>query len=221
MRIHKEGYKTIIISTLAITATCLVLWYALGAVALYIALGIGALKLAFIMRFFRMPWRILPCNNNNVYSPCDGKIVAIEEVVEDEFLKTSCIQVSIFMSVWNVHINWYPIAGRVIYSKYHPGKFLVAWHPKSSTLNERTTVVVERADGGKVLMRQIAGLIARRIVCYAKVGMQVGQCKQVGFIKFGSRVDLYLPIDSKIAVSIGERVVGTQTIIAGLPLREQ
>ncbi|HPI45702.1 MAG TPA: phosphatidylserine decarboxylase, partial [Tenuifilaceae bacterium] len=134
-----------------------------------------------------------------------------------EFLKTKCIQVSVFMSVWNVHINWFPIKGIIKYYKYHPGEYLVAWHPKSSTHNERTTVVVERNDGVSILLRQIAGAVARRIICYAKEGNSVEQCSEMGFIRFGSRVDIFLPLDSKVEVKIGQKTTGNSTIIATIP----
>ena len=173
-------------------------------------------EIFFIIRFFRVPRRDLPADDNlTVYSPADGTVVAIEEVFEDEYLMERRIQVSIFMSLMNVHINWFPLGGRIEYFKHHSGRFMVAWHPKSSTENERTTTVI---DTGKyrVMFRQIAGFLARRIVSYAsgRVGQQAEQNAQCGIIKFGSRVDVFLPIDSQVIVSLGDKVVGTQTPLA-------
>jgi phosphatidylserine decarboxylase len=165
------------------------------------------------LQFFRNPARSIIINENNIIAPADGKIVVIEEVTENEYFKDKRIQVSIFMSPINVHINRYPISGIVKYSKYHPGLFLVAWHPKSSTDNERTTIVVENKNGQSVLFRQIAGALARRIVNYAKEGDNATQGNEFGFIKFGSRVDLLLPLNVKINVALEQKVVGRQTII--------
>jgi phosphatidylserine decarboxylase len=174
-----------------------------------------ALLFAFLLRFFRFPNRPQLTEDGVLYAPADGTIVVIEKTQEDEFFKDERIQVSIFMSVWNVHINWYPIKGVVEYFRHHHGKFLVAWHPKSSTENERTTVVLN--DGkNKVLLRQIAGFLARRIVCYAKEGETVAQNQQMGFIKFGSRVDIFLPVGTKVEVELNQKTVGGQTIIARL-----
>lgn len=216
MRIHREGVK-ILITILFILLVLIVLgWVLLGLVGA-VLLAISIPFYIFVLRFFRVPKRPVSENTNAVLSPCDGKVVVIEEVDETEFLNTRCLQVSIFMSVWNVHINWYPLAGNVLYQKYHPGEFLLAWEPKSSTLNERTTVVVEHATGAKVLFRQIAGYLARRIVCYAKAGDKADQGQEMGFIKFGSRVDLFLPLNSVIKVQLNQKVVGRQTEIAMLP----
>ncbi len=216
MRIHREGVK-ILITTFFILLTLIVLgWVLLGVVGV-VLLALSIPFYIFVLRFFRVPNRPVNQNPNAVLSPCDGKVVVIEEVEETEFFNTRCLQVSIFMSVWNVHINWYPIAGNVLYQKYHPGEFLLAWEPKSSTLNERTTVVVEHSTGTKVLFRQIAGYLARRIICYAKRGDKADQGQEMGFIKFGSRVDLFLPLDSTIKVQLNQKVVGRQTEIAILP----
>jgi len=149
-------------------------------------------------------------------SPADGEIVVVEEVFEDEYLKEKCIQISVFMSPRDVHINWFPFAGKVKFVKHHSGKHLVAWHPKSSRLNERTSVCVEMKDGREIMMRQIAGAVARRIVCYAKVGMEVKQNEELGFIKFGSRVDLFLPLSAKPQIKLDQKVVGGRTVIAEL-----
>lgn len=167
----------------------------------------------FLLRFFRFPSRPQLSDDGVLYAPADGTIVVIEKTVESEFFKDERIQVSIFMSVWNVHINWFPIKGVVEYFRHHHGKFLVAWHPKSSTENERTTVVLSN-DKTKILLRQIAGFLARRIVCYASEGMNVQQNQQMGFIKFGSRVDIFLPVGTKVEVALKQKTVGGQTVIA-------
>jgi phosphatidylserine decarboxylase len=169
-----------------------------------------------ILQFFRDPKREFTINEGQIIAPADGKVVVIEETEEGEYFKDKRLQVSIFMSPINVHINRYPIAGKVVFFKYHPGKFLAAWEPKSSTDNERTTVVVEHKNGKKVLFRQIAGALARRIVWYCKEGDVAEQCQQMGFIKFGSRVDLFLPLDTKINVKIGDVVKGSQSVIGSI-----
>lgn len=169
----------------------------------------------FLLRFFRFPNRNLPTDEGVVFAPADGTVVAIEKTFEGEYFKDERIQVSIFMSVWNVHINWYPIKGAVDYFRHHHGKFLVAWHPKSSTENERTTVVLNNGKA-QILLRQIAGFLARRIVCYANEGEGIQQNQQMGFIKFGSRVDLYFPIGTEINVKLNEKTVGGTTVIAKL-----
>ena len=167
-----------------------------------------------ILQFFRNPKRVSPVNSNHLMAPADGKIVVLEETVEHEYFKDRRIQVSIFMSPFNVHVNRYPITGEVKFTKYHPGKFLVAWHPKSSTENERTTIVVESEKTGPILLRQIAGALAKRIILYAKKGEKCSQGHDMGFIKFGSRVDLFLPLDAKINIKLNDIVKGGQTIIA-------
>jgi len=218
MKIHKEGYRILTFAVVLFLVLLAIVYLLLG---FYFSLGLLAVLLpfsAFLFRFFRVPKRIFTENNDKIFSPADGEIVAIEEVEEDEFLKTRCIQVSVFMSVWNVHINWHPVGGRIIYSKYHPGKYLVAWNPKSSTLNERTSVAIERTDGVQILYRQIAGFLARRIICNAVENETVSQGKEVGFIKFGSRVDVFLPLDALVRVKLGDKVVGTQTVLADLPM---
>lgn len=217
MRIHREGVKILAIAFAVLVGICALAWLLTGTIGLYIAAGISLAFFVFILRFFRVPTRIVITDPKKVFSPCDGKVVVIEEVEETEFLNTRCLQISIFMSVWNVHINWYPIAGRVLYQKYHPGKFLLAWEPKSSTLNERTTVAIERPDGVKVLFRQIAGFLARRIVCYTKANDTAIQNQEMGFIKFGSRVDVFIPIESAVKVELNQKVVGTQTVLAVIP----
>jgi len=169
-----------------------------------------------VLQFFRNPERKAPKDINALTSPVDGKVVVIEEVYEGEYFKDQRLQVSIFMSPINVHVTRYPGAGKVVFSKYHPGKYLVAWHPKSSTENERTTVVVKTEKFGEVLYRQIAGALAKRIINYAEEGQEVEQGGESGFIRFGSRVDLYLPLGTKINVSLEEKVKGAESIIASI-----
>ena len=169
-----------------------------------------------VVQFFRLPTRLLTTNDNQVVAPADGTVVVIEETEEGEYFKANRRQISIFMSPLNVHVNLNPVSGIVRYFKYYPGKYLVAWHPKSSTENERTTVVIESVSGVQVLMRQIAGAVARRIIWYVKEGQPVKQSQEMGFIKFGSRVDLYLPLDAEIRVKIGDRTKGGVTVLADL-----
>ena len=215
MKIHKEGYRIIVTTVLIWTALVVLSAFFLPGWAA-VTVGVAALlAILFVLRFFRVPARVYPQDDSVVYSPADGTIVIIEETDVKEYLGERRLQVSVFMSVWNVHINWFPVGGTVDYYKYHPGKYLVAWHPKSSELNERTTTVVNTGRE-TILFRQIAGLVARRIVSYAKVGEKAAQNTQCGFIKFGSRVDLFLPLDAEICVKKGQKVTGTQTVIARL-----
>ena len=212
---HKEGGKIILIST---TLTVVFLLLADNFITLFwlkkgLELSILAL-LILVLQFFRNPRRATEINDNHVISPVDGKVVVIEEVFESEYFKDKRLQISIFMSPINVHVTRYPVNGKINFSKYHPGKYLVAWHPKASTENERTTVVVENRIYGEVLYRQIAGALARRIVNYAEEGMQVIQGTDAGFIKFGSRVDLYLPLGTQVNVKLNQKAVGGKTIIA-------
>lgn len=217
MRIHKEGYGIIRNTFLIVAAIVLCIILLFGwTTATQIATGLGVVFFFFIVRFFRVPKRVSVMDKDLVMAAADGKIVIVKEVDEKEFLKCKCIQVSIFMSVFNVHVNYYPVGGKVLYSKYHEGNYLVAFHPKASEKNERTSIAVETQGGQKILFRQIAGYIARRIVCYAKAGGVAEQCSQVGFIKFGSRVDLFLPLDSEIMVKVGDKVRACETIIAKL-----
>jgi len=206
---HREGYK-IILNTFLITVTLSIcVEYAIENFWIQKLLQLSAIIiLLLILQFFRNPERKTITNKNHIISPVDGKVVNIKEVYEKEYFKDKRIQLSIFMSPVNVHVTRYAISGEVIFSKYHPGKYLVAWHPKSSELNERTTVVIENRTVGKILYRQIAGAVARRIVNYAKVGDKAIQGNDAGFIKFGSRVDLFLPIDTKINVVIDQFVKG-------------
>lgn len=215
MRINKEGYNIITFTLLlaaAIWVACILLFPAwLGWL-----IGLWALAdVVFIVSFFREPKREFLSDPSLVYAPADGKVVVVEEVEEKEYLGERRIQVSIFMSLTNVHVNWFPVGGTVEYFRYHPGRFLVAWHPKSSEDNERTTTVVNTGSH-KVLFRQVAGFIARRIVSYARVGEVAVQNTKCGFIKFGSRIDLLLPTGTEILVGIGDKVVGSQTPIARL-----
>ena len=215
MKIHKEGYQ-IIFGAFILTASIISLsaWFLGGIPVLnYSIIAAIILFFIFIVRFFRYPQRPISFGADNIVCPADGKVVAIEEVDEKEYFKDRRIQVSVFMSPNNVHVNFFPIAGIVAYSKYHKGQYLVAWHPKSSELNERTTVVVKGEGKHELLMRQIAGAVARRIVCYAKENQIATQGGEMGFIKFGSRVDLFLPIGTTIDVKIGQVVTGRSTII--------
>lgn len=217
MRIHKEGYGIIRNAFIIIAVIVLCVFLFCGwTLPTQITLGAGVIFFFFIARFFRVPKRTSVMDDNLVVAAADGKIVIIKEVEENEFLKCKCTQVSIFMSVWNVHVNYYPVSGKLLYSKHHQGKYLVAFHPKSSEKNERTSIAVETQSGKKILFRQIAGYIARRIVCYANAGDSAIQCEQVGFIKFGSRIDLFLPLDADIQVKVGDKVRACETIIAKL-----
>ncbi|MBE6198818.1 MAG: phosphatidylserine decarboxylase family protein [Rikenellaceae bacterium] len=221
MKINKEGYRIIAISGLI----CLVLWSLLyyfqshhyGTGLLITSAVILFAFWLFIIAFFREPRRVKIHDPELIFSPCDGRVVVTEVVYEDEYMKKEMMQISIFMSITNIHMNWLPVGGEVEYYKYHPGRFLIAWHPKSSTENERTTTVVKMDNGKSVLFRQVAGLIARRIVSYVKVGQQVKQNDVFGFIKFGSRIDVLIPKDSELLVEIGDGVKGSQTPLARLP----
>ncbi len=211
---HKEGYKIITITFIVIIALFIIVDNFVGIAWLqYLLFTTLAVFLILILQFFRNPKRNTTLDENTVVSPVDGKVVVIEEVYEPEFFKEKRLQVSVFMSPINVHVTRYPIGGKVAYSKYHPGKYLVAWHPKASTENERTTVVVENDSFGKVLFRQIAGALAKRIVNYAEADQDVIQGSDSGFIKFGSRVDLYLPLGSNIKVKLNDKVRGGESII--------
>lgn len=214
MRLHREGFTIILITTLVLGAINVPLQiYLSESVISTIVLAISLLLYVAIVQFFRHPNRNIPTGENLIIAPADGKVVVIEEVVETEYYKDKRRQVSIFMSPINVHVNRYPVSGKVAYQKYHPGKYLVAWHPKSSTENERTTVVVESSKGS-ILFRQIAGALAKRIVCYAKEGAEAKIGAEYGFIKFGSRIDLFLPLDAEICVEMNQKTVGGETIVA-------
>jgi phosphatidylserine decarboxylase len=218
MKINKEGYIIISVTGLICLAAWFLAYFFIKALAAYLWILAALLVVfwLFVMAFFRQPRRVQIHDDELIFSPCDGRVVVTEVVTDDEYLTGEMLQVSIFMSVTNVHMNWLPVGGEVEYTKHHHGRFLVAWHPKSSTENERTTTVVRLKDGRKVLMRQIAGFVARRIVNYMKPGKTVKQNSVMGFIKFGSRVDLLLPKDSELFVEIGDPVIGSQTPIARL-----
>ena len=215
MIIHKEGKGTLgLVFIVLFAVNALVQWATESAVVESTALAISVVLYVIVLQFFRNPKRTVQINPNGLICPADGKVVTIQEVYEEEVLKDKCIQMSIFMSPFNVHVNRYPLGGKVTEAIHHPGKFLVAWHPKSSTLNERTTVAVENKVWGTVVFRQIAGAVARRIVMYAKKGELAAQGSEFGFIKFGSRVDVFLPIDAKILVKEGDVVKGAKTVLA-------
>jgi phosphatidylserine decarboxylase len=216
MTIHKEGYKTIAISTIIFGIINLISFYFLSSSAPIISLLIFIVTLGlllFLISFFRIPKRGLTIQENAIVAPADGKVVVIEEVQADEYFTDRRIQVSIFMSPANVHVNRNPVTADIVYSQYHKGKYLVAWHPKSSTENERHSVVY-RKDGKEILVKQIAGALAKRICNYLQPGMKVKQTDEMGFIKLGSRVDLLLPLDAKILVNLGDKPKGGVTVIA-------
>ena len=218
MTIHKEGYTYVTVTLILMVAINVAVFYFFPDSDLLRVLSVivtFTLQLI-VTQFFRFPKRRYTKDETLVVAPCDGKVVVIEQTTETEYYKDKRIQVSIFMSPINVHINWYPLSGLVKYLKYHPGKYLVAWDPKSSTQNERSTIVIEKENGVGILVRQIAGALARRIVYYPQQGDMVKQSAQLGFIKFGSRVDLFLPLDAKIDVNLGEKTVGGITVIAEL-----
>lgn len=218
LHFHREGYKIITIVSLLSMAGVLAADYYVSIFWLQKSIQVSCLIfLVLILQFFRNPKRITPLDDDTIIAPVDGKVVVIEEVEETEYFKDKRIQVSIFMSPLNVHVTRYALGGTVKYSKYHPGKYLVAWHPKASTDNERTTIVVENPSFGEVLYRQIAGALAKRIVNYAKEGDVVVQGTDAGFIKFGSRVDIFLPLQSNITVALGDTVKGGVQVIAKKP----
>lgn len=212
---HKEGFKIIFFSAAILVVSLFVIdnyvvnyWVQKGLMVLFLILFL------LIIQFFRNPKPNTIINDNHIIAPADGKIVVIEEVVEKEYFKGKKRQISIFMSPLNVHVTRYPIGGKVKYSKHHAGKYLVAWHPKSSEENERTTIVIENSILGDILYRQIAGAVARRIINYAKVGHNVVQGSDAGFIKFGSRIDVFVPLDMEIKVQLDQKTKGGETIIA-------
>jgi phosphatidylserine decarboxylase len=216
MKFHKEGWPSLLI-VLAFSGIIMGIahyFFPDFFIAKLFAYALSGFLTITILQFFRHPTRQHTLGDNLIISPADGKVVVIEEAEEPEYFKGKRLQVSVFMSPINVHVNRYPIAGKVSFFKYHPGKFLAAWEPKSSTDNERTTVVVAHKNGQEILFRQIAGALARRIVWYCKAGDVAEQCGEMGFIKFGSRVDLFLPLNTKIKVKIGDVVKGSQTILA-------
>ncbi|MFN2262207.1 MAG: phosphatidylserine decarboxylase family protein [Psychroflexus sp.] len=212
---HKEGYKILLTTIIVfIVINFVINHYFVSDIIIYSVFGVTLVLFILVAQFFRNPNRNSPKNDKHILAPVDGKVVAIEKVYEPEFVNEKLLQISIFMSPLNVHVTRYPIGGKILYSKYHPGKFLVAWHPKSSEENERTTVVIETKKFGNILYRQIAGAVARRIVNYAAVNQQVDQGNDSGFIKFGSRVDVFLPLDSKVEVKINDVVKGGISVIS-------
>ena len=212
---HKEGFKIILIAALIMVSGLLLIDNFISIYWLQKSLMIILLIFfVLVLQFFRDPKRNTALDDQHVIAPADGKVVVIEEVEEKEYFKGKRRQISIFMSPLNVHVTRYPVSGKVVYSKYHPGKYLVAWHPKSSEENERTTIVIDNDSAGEVLYRQIAGAVARRIVNYAKKDKQVIQGEDAGFIKFGSRIDIFVPLDMKINVSLDQKTRGGETIIA-------
>lgn len=216
MSIHKEGYKILGFGFLILVLLNIVVnivWADIDLLkwAFFIC---SLLLYVFLLFFFRLPVRSLEADPGLIYAPADGKLVVIEETFEKEYFKDTRLQISIFMSPFNMHSNRYPVAGRVKYVSYHPGQNMVAWHPKSSELNERSTIVVERNDGTEILIRQIAGAVARRIVTYSKENQEVKQGGELGFIKFGSRVDIFLPVGTEVEVPILQQVKANKTIIA-------
>ncbi len=216
MTLHKEGYKIVAGSLIGAGVLLWLNHHFLAAYPLaYYPLALGILVMLYlVIQFFRLPSRKNTSTGGQLVAPCDGKVVVIEEVEEPEYFKGKRLQVSIFMSPLNVHCNWVPCEGSVSYVKYHPGKYLVAWHPKSSTENERSTIVFKGTNGKEVLVRQVAGAVARRIIFYMKENMAVKKNDELGFIRFGSRVDLYFPLDTKIIAKIGDVTKGNETVIA-------
>jgi len=206
---HKEGYQIIIISLLITSGLIIFFEYSINNIKVNFSLKLLCFVFfVLILQFFRNPKRYINLNDKSILAPADGKIVIIKEVFEKEFYNEKRLQVSIFMSPFNVHVTRYPVGGEIIFSKYHPGKYLFAWHPKSSVLNERTTVVIKNKVFGDILYRQIAGALARRIVNYASEGSEIKQGDESGFIKFGSRLDIFLPLESKVNVCINQMVKG-------------
>ncbi|GAA4440999.1 phosphatidylserine decarboxylase family protein [Ravibacter arvi] len=218
MTLHREGFGTIALALVFLLLLNLGVEYLTPELNWLhtLLLVVSAVFFFIIVQFFRYPKRRPTLNPKQVIAPCDGKVVVIEEVVETEYFKGPRRQISIFMSPVNVHVNWNPVAGIVSYFRYHPGKYLVAWHPKSSTENERTTTVIRMQNGVEILFRQIAGALARRIKWYVSEGQQVGQASEMGFIKFGSRVDVYVPLDAEIKVNLNDLTTGSITVLAEL-----
>lgn len=218
MTIHKEGRTLLFILLLVLFAINWLLSYLFPENALLqqIAIGVSIVLYFAVLQFFRNPKVVVELNDKQILAPADGKIVAIEETEETEYLKERRTQISIFMSPINVHVNRLPVGGVVSFYRYHPGRYLVAWHPKSSTENERTTLAVRMASGLEILVRQIAGAVARRIRCYVKEGQPVNQGQEFGFIKFGSRVDVFVPTGAQVRVAVGDRTVAGKTVLAEL-----
>jgi phosphatidylserine decarboxylase len=215
--IHKEGVKILIpmLLLLVILNGLVFVFFVSNIFPLVFLMG-SLVLFVFLVAFFRKPDRQFITNNNTVYAPADGRVVAVETIEENDYLHETCTQVSIFMSIWNVHINWFPVSGKIVEYQYHPGRYLVANHPKSSTKNERNSILIEHPDLGRILLRQIAGAVARRIICYARKDREFTQGEELGFIRFGSRVDVFLPERFKILVCRGDSVKGGLSPIAQL-----
>lgn len=218
IRIHREGafILTLIFILLAIIDLAVIFLLKSCSIISIPVVIISFLLMIFFLRFFRIPSRKVTYDETKIFSPADGKVVVIEETTEEEYFKDKRLQVSIFMSVWDVHINFFPVSGKIKYYKYHPGEYLIARHPKSSTLNERNTIVIETASGKQILVRQIAGFVARKISSYVKEGDTVKQHDQLGFIKFGSRVDIFLPVGTDVTAVLGSHVSANTDLIAKL-----
>jgi phosphatidylserine decarboxylase len=219
MTIHKEGHKILFVLLIVLFALNWAVFYYFpqNAIAQNSAILVSVIFYLLILQFFRNPVFEITQNTNHVLAPADGKVVVIEETEESEYLKEKRKLISIFMSPVNVHVNRMPVSGKISYFKYHPGKYLVAWHPKSSTENERTTIAVKMTNGVEILFRQVAGALARRIRWYVNEGVSLQQGEEFGFIKFGSRVDIFLPLQAKVTVKLGDVTKGGRTIIAELP----
>jgi phosphatidylserine decarboxylase len=217
MRVHRAGIVIINYATAILAVIIIVSWFFISdQIIKLVLLSISASFSFIIIQFFRYPQRNIELRSNTILSPADGRICDIKEFVEEEYLKAKCLQVSVFMSPLNVHINWIPLPGIITYMKHKDGEFYAAFKDKSAEENERTTTAIKLADGREIVMRQIAGAMARRIINYVEVGETVNQQTEVGFIRFGSRVDLFLPLNTQLKVNIGDKVVGTQTIIGEL-----
>ena len=214
MKIHKAGHILLFKAFVLFTFINVLVYAFIPNIIVFRAvLIVSSILYLLMVNFFRFPNRHIIVKDNTILAPADGKIVVIEETFEPEYLKKQCIQVSIFMNIFNVHINWFPVNGIIKFFKYHPGRYMAAYLPKSSTENERTTIAIETTNGQEIVMRQIAGAMAKRIVSYAPVGGVARQDEHAGFIKFGSRVDLYLPLGTEIDVKLGQKVTGSQTLI--------
>ncbi len=215
IRIHKEGIRIIWVNALLWIAVAALFFVFCSNMTVNIIVAVISLGFAiFMLRFFRVPHRDSVRGENLVIAPGDGHVVDIREVEEDEFFHSKCIRISIFLSVFDVHVTWSPVSGKVTYYNYHPGRYLIAFHPKASEKNERTSIGIMTDDGHMLMFRQIAGILARRIVCYAREGERVEQTAQAGFIKFGSRIDLFLPLDTEVLVKKGDEVFGQETVLA-------
>ena len=215
MRIHREGYRIIVsVFALLVVASAIVTANVDSKIPQFIMYTVCIFFFYFIVRFFRVPRRSFTKDENAIFSPADGKVVVIEEIDEDKYFHEKRIKISIFMSAFNVHVNSYPISGEIKQVDYFPGKHMIAWYPKSSDLNEHASVIIEHANKKTILVKQIAGMIARRIVCYSKVGQHIHQGDEIGIIKMGSRVDILLPLDVKVDVELGESVRSKKTKLA-------